>query len=772
MSQGMHPQQFMQQQPSQSSGPTIQQLKNKMSRGDLKSQQLQQQQREPTPRSLPSQDPDAGRRMTTREDSSNGRLTAAQSNRGDAYDNGNGYDADSRLVNASVDSYHHEDDQYWFTVRVDYSNGMTRNLSRLYEDFYNFHIALLEEFPVESGRVGDQPRILPFMPIPLQVVTDTVTASRRADLDGYVKELCGLPARITQHPLVDQIFALREGDTETPTGASGNGTPSPSVGRSTPSNNMFHSATSAYNTDRRPSTSGGPRAVFASKVQGSGNYRSYNDEAPSANASPSLRSQASFATVPPPSGASEEMIKVKISYQEDIMAMRIPVSITFRSLQQKIFERVNTDQKELSYRDDRGDFARIQDDADYQLDPIIIIIIMTTEKIFIDAPIQDQAIELATYIDALRGDETGSLVKEITALVDSNKVVDAVKILVRESKTLLEAPEKEFESAYNLLVAIILPDNDKAALETVLKILITEPTQKTPLKFKVLSNIFNILPANSPLRLSVFSSIVDLAVASDDMDLVLPQLQYVPSWISEWSVGVEAERTLLLTLADRLKESGNPYQSLEFLIKYLTSFNNHASELNSQKAHATKAIVESIALPEVLNFENLLKIDAVQHIKSEKIYDLLTIFMNGNVQDYRTFVAKNENAGLVKEQGLDEEETLRKIRLLSLASLGSENLSRDLSYQDIAKALEVDEDQVELWVIDVIRAGLVEAKLNQVSRVVIISRSIYRTFGTQQWQQLSQRLNGWKQSLAEILQVLANAKLTSAAVSTAVITNN
>jgi len=270
--------------------------------------------------------------------------------------------------------------------------------------------------------------------------------------------------------------------------------------------------------------------------------------------------------------------------------------------------------------------------------------------------------------------------------------------------------------------------------------------------------------------LPVFTSIVELAVASDDMDLVLPQLQYVPSWISEWGVGVEAERTLLMTVSDRLKETGNQYQSLEFLLKFLTSFNG-TSELDGQKATATRAIVESITLPNVLNFENLLKVDAIQHLKSEKVYELLSVFMSGNVQDFRALTSKN--AGLLKELGLDEEDTLRKIRLLSLASLGSENLTRELSYQEIAKALEIEETEVELWVIDVIRAGLVEAKLNQVSKVVIISRSIYRTFGTAQWQQLSQRLNGWKQSLADILQVIANAKLTTgAAVSTAVITSN
>ncbi|KAF9961519.1 hypothetical protein BGZ72_003357 [Mortierella alpina] len=390
--------------------------------------------------------------------------------------------------------------------------------------------------------------------------------------------------------------------------------------------------------------------------------------------------------------------------------------------------------------------------------------------IFIDAPVQDQAVELATYISSLRADEEQALVKEVVALVEAEKVTDAANVLVKESKTLLEAPEKEFEAAFNLLVAIALNDASKTGLEQILKTIVSEPTQKSTLKFKVLSNIFNTLPANSPLRLQVFTSIVELAVATDDMDLVLPQLQYVPSWISEWGVGVEAERTLLLTVSDRLKETGNQYQSLEFLLKFLTTFNG-TSELDGQKATATRAIVESITLPNVLNFENLLKVDAIQHLKSEKVYELLSVFMSGNVQDFRALTAKN--AGLVKELGLDEEDTLRKIRLLSLASLGSENLTRELSYQEIAKALEVEETEVELWVIDVIRAGLVEAKLNQVSKVVIISRSIYRTFGTAQWQQLSQRLNGWKQSLADILQVIANAKLTTgAAVSTAVITSN
>ncbi|KAF9582050.1 bud emergence protein 1 [Lunasporangiospora selenospora] len=354
----MSPQHFQQQQQHilASQTQTIQQLKNKLSRGDLKSQT----QRDPSLRNLASQDFETSRRMTTgREEQSSRRATASSSR---TNNNGNGYDGglypqdrdNNSIVNANVESYHHEDDQYWFSVRVELASGATRNLFRLYEDFYDFHIALLEEFPVESGRVGDQPRSLPFMPIPISNVDDGVTAARRSDLDGYVQDLCKLPSKISQHPLVMILFAVKDGDVEIPPG----GSVSPSIGRSTPSQSMFHS----------PSPSAGARAVFGNKGQGSAGYRGYPDDPPSAGASPSLRSQASFQSPAGGPGVSngggEEQIKLKISYQEDIMAMRIPVSITFRALQQKVFERIQADQGNLSYRDEHGNFAPIQSDGD------------------------------------------------------------------------------------------------------------------------------------------------------------------------------------------------------------------------------------------------------------------------------------------------------------------------------------------------------------------------------------------------------------------------
>ena len=54
---------------------------------------------------------------------------------------------------------------------------------------------------------------------------------------------------------------------------------------------------------------------------------------------------------------------------------------------------------------------------------------------------------------------------------------------------------------------------------------------------------------------------------------------------------------------------------------------------------------------------------------------------------------------------------------------------------------------------------MLEAKLNQVHRTILVNRSTYRTFTKDQWMQLADRLAGWQESLADILQVIANAKL-------------
>ncbi|CAO3671484.1 unnamed protein product [Rhizopus stolonifer] len=123
----------------------------------------------------------------------------------------------STVVSAHVDSYILEADQYWFIVFARLMNGKHRILYRLYEDFYDFHVNFLQEFPLEAGK-KDQKRILPFMPGPVDNVDNEITEERSKSLSTYCSELLRLPNYLSESIWVqEQLFGIHEGDVETET---------------------------------------------------------------------------------------------------------------------------------------------------------------------------------------------------------------------------------------------------------------------------------------------------------------------------------------------------------------------------------------------------------------------------------------------------------------------------------------------------------------------------------------------------------------------------
>ncbi|KAI8081773.1 uncharacterized protein BX664DRAFT_341256 [Halteromyces radiatus] len=362
--------------------------------------------------------------------------------------------------------------------------------------------------------------------------------------------------------------------------------------------------------------------------------------------------------------------------------------------------------------------------------------------------------DLAFYISRLRGEseDDAPYVKEIQALVETDKN-SIYSRLAEDVSILLTKNDREVEHAFNLSIVIILGAPESVlpvAVKTLVGSLTKTESSKTSLKQKILLNLYNALPNNSPLRYDAFLGLVDVTAQADELDSLTSQLANVDTWAKQWGIDLAAERQLYQYLSEKLDQAGEKKTSLEFLLKKLATYETKDDE---SITCAKKAILSAIDMENYFAFESLIQYTAVQHIKDSEEFKLLDLFLNGNLQTYETFVSNHP--GLVP----DQEAGLRKMRLLSLASLGSENLARELSYAEISKALMIKEDEVEMWVIDVIRAGLVEAKLDQLNKTVIVHRSIYRVFGKEQWQQLSARLNTWKDSLNDILAVIGNAKL-------------
>ncbi|KAF7353082.1 Protein kinase activator [Mycena venus] len=133
------------------------------------------------------------------------------------------------FLSANVVSFHFEMEEYWFRVDAvfqPYASSPGQPLPpakslilfRVYNDFYDFQVSLLDTFPREAGRQPPHPRMLPYMPGPAENVDDALTATRRNELDEYVISLCQLSTSggryILEHEVVREFLALKPGDVE------------------------------------------------------------------------------------------------------------------------------------------------------------------------------------------------------------------------------------------------------------------------------------------------------------------------------------------------------------------------------------------------------------------------------------------------------------------------------------------------------------------------------------------------------------------------------
>ncbi len=142
------------------------------------------------------------------------------------------------------------------------------------------------------------------------------------------------------------------------------------------------------------------------------------------------------------------------------------------------------------------------------------------------------------------------------------------------------------------------------------------------------------------------------------------------------------------------------------------------------------------------------------------LYDLLKIFMEGKLQDYRDFNSMPDKISVFSTFHLDENECMKNISLLSLVSLAGEH--EEIPYGAIASTLSIPEEEVEHWVIRAVSSGLMEAKMDQLRKVVLVERCAARQFGMKEWTALKIRLDTWKSNVRGVLDALKKSSAATA----------
>ena len=236
-------------------------------------------------------------------------------------------------------------------------------------------------------------------------------------------------------------------------------------------------------------------------------------------------------------------------------------------------------------------------------------------------------------------------------------------------------------------------------------------------------------------------------------DQVALKIKLVPSLLKEWQSNFKDTRAVYVKLADLTQHLENERET-EYLIRAVKTFtaDDDSTALTSRMVDAV--IIESNRF----TYNDLLVLPAVQSLQngSPAHHEILSILATGNHADYLEF--SEEYPDFFQKEGIDAALIEKKCKLLTLVNLAAKQDSRKLRYQSIAVTLDVPESDVEMWVIDAIKTGLVEGRLSQTSQTFLIHRATFRSFDPDQWEEVSAKLASWKESLQGILEVVDNVR--------------
>jgi translation initiation factor 3 subunit M len=308
-------------------------------------------------------------------------------------------------------------------------------------------------------------------------------------------------------------------------------------------------------------------------------------------------------------------------------------------------------------------------------------------------------------------------------------------------------------------------DKDSATSKKLIAAITKNTTDKPLLRLKILNNFYNMIEANPSFQYELLEEIVKYANDSHQYGILLPQFEQIDRFIKELNLNHKQQQRLFKLARTTLTYVHESRLAFEYLLKYLRSVesaglnNLSADELNAIRQDSATAVAEALKLPMLFEFEDLAAMPSVQLLKTgdapqATLYKLLELFVSEKLEAYIAF--HNSNADAIKAAGLDHDSLLKKSRLLTLATLASQ--SRQIPYAQVATALQVPETDVESWVISGVATGAIEAKLDQIRRVVVVNNYIQRAFPLSQWQQLNKSLSVWKDNVDALLQFIQTSK--------------
>jgi len=308
-----------------------------------------------------------------------------------------------------------------------------------------------------------------------------------------------------------------------------------------------------------------------------------------------------------------------------------------------------------------------------------------------------------------------------------------------------------------------------------------KPGNNPELRIKLLARLFNILgevrvwytigfnehnqivrSAYKPnTRPAVFDQMMDVAVKSKRSTLLKGRLGNVTKWLKQWDkdgnqyCDMQLKKNILYNAYKVCLQTNDSVQAQAFLLSYLELFEEGGSDYDY--GDIASAVIQAITSSTIntRSYVELTKLRAIRGLQDNKqyspLYDLLNIIHQGTTKDFLLY--QQENEGYMAELGFDTDQVLQKVRFLTLCTIKERGEANPVSFDVLKEALQVgSDDDVEATIIEAVKAGVLEAKIDQLSRRVNISTACQRTFDMDSWADIGAQLKSWEENTSKVLE--------------------
>lgn len=252
------------------------------------------------------------------------------------------------------------------------------------------------------------------------------------------------------------------------------------------------------------------------------------------------------------------------------------------------------------------------------------------------------------------------------------------------------------------------------------------------------------------MRYHVYYHLVQVAKQVDCVHEVFSGVDQLKSQFTLCPPSNEQMQKLYRLLHDVLKDTDTKLAA-KVMIELLGTYT--AENASYAREDAMKCIVTALADPNTFLLDPLLSLKPVRFLEGELIHDLLSVFVSEKLPSYIQFYQNHKE--FVTSQGLNHEQNMKKMRLLSFMQLAESN--PEMTFQQLQEELQINEEDVEPFILEVLKTKLVRARMDQSAKKVHISSTMHRTFGRAQWQTLRDLLQTWKNNLVFVQENMGKA---------------